>query len=105
MSASVLALTDSASAVKVYGVGTAFSGKYQNGSSWSDATAIIPDARMRVNGVMVAQVISCASNDSALYVIKSICSAGGAQVTLSGVPNTPASLIVGYIYMPIILEV
>ena len=104
MSASVLALTDASSAVKVYGFGTSFSGKYQNGSSWDDATAIIPDQRMRVNGVMVAQVISCATADNAIYVKRSICSAGGSQVTLSGVPNTPADLIVGYIYMPIILE-
>ena len=104
MSASVLSLTDTSSAVKVYGVGTAFSGKYQNASAWDDGTTIIPDARMRVNGVMVAQVISSASNDSALYVTQSICSAGGSQITLSGVPNTPASLIVGYIYMPIIIE-
>jgi len=104
MSASVLSLTDTASSVRVYGQGTTFAGKYQNASAWDDGTTIIPDARMRVNGVMVAQVISCASNDNAIYVKKSICSAGGAQVTLSAIPNTPASFIIGYIYMPIIIE-
>jgi hypothetical protein len=92
------------SSVGVYGQGTTFCGKYQNASSWSSGSASILDARIRTNGVMIAQIVATASGDSAIYVKKCVCGVGGATVTLSGTPSTPADLIVGYIYMPLIIQ-
>jgi hypothetical protein len=103
MSSNILSLTNTASSIGIYSKGTTFCGK-QNGSSFSSFINIT-DARINDNGVMIAQIASAVGNDNYIYVIKCVCSAGSATVRLSGIPATPASLIIDYIYMPLIIQI